>query len=75
MRIAQNKKLKLMYLNHPRMIPDIIPRPWSPVLHCPPFFWDLLGLGNQSIDSNFKLFILSLQYELSKKIEHMFVKE
>uniref|UniRef100_A0A2P2MR54 Cellulose synthase n=1 Tax=Rhizophora mucronata TaxID=61149 RepID=A0A2P2MR54_RHIMU len=42
------------------MIPYVITRPRSSILHRPTIFWDFLCRGNQSIYFNFELFILSL---------------
>lgn len=51
---------KTTCLDHAGMIPDIVSGPWSSILHRPTIFRDLLCRGNQSIDPNFKLLIVSL---------------
>jgi hypothetical protein len=49
------------YLNHSRMIANVVSRPWSPILHCPSFLRNLLGFSNQGIDSDLEFLILSLE--------------
>jgi len=55
--IATNNKA---YLNHSRMITNIVSRPGGPILHCPSFFRNFLGFSNQGIDSDLEFLILSL---------------
>lgn len=50
----------LIDLNHARMIPDIVARPWSSILHCPSLLRNLQCCGNQPIYPNFELLIVSL---------------
>jgi hypothetical protein len=56
--VATNHKA---YLNHSRMITNIVSRPWCSILHCPSFLRYLLGFSNQGIDSDLEFLILSLE--------------
>jgi hypothetical protein len=48
------------YLDHSRMITSTVPRPRSPILHCPSLFWNFLSLSNQSIYADLEFLILPL---------------
>lgn len=47
-------------LNHTWMILSVVPRPWSSILHDPPFWRNFPGLRDNCIDPDLEFFIFSL---------------
>lgn len=61
--------IALSNLNHAGVVPGDVPRPWSPILHHPTFFWFLCSLCYQSINPHLKFFVFSLHF--SNKQNHL----
>lgn len=47
-------------LDHARVIPRVVARPWRTILHDPAFGRDFHGFCHQRVDPNFELFVLPL---------------
>jgi hypothetical protein len=51
-----------VHLDHPRVVPRVVPRPRRAVLHRPPFLGLLLRLGHQRVDAHLELLVLPLPF-------------